>query len=53
MVDGVDLFGITFVLPLRGDEVKSVRLFLFERVEENGVVIMFVSCKGNSKEWRL
>ena len=53
MVDGVGLFGITFVLPLRGDEVKSVRLFLFERVEENGVVIMFISCKGNSKEWRL
>ena len=52
MVDGVGLFGIAFVLPLGGDEVKSFRLFLFDRVEENGVVIIFISCKRNSKEWR-
>lgn len=52
MVDGVVIFGIAFVLPLGGYEVESFRLFLFERVEENGVVIMFIFCKRNSKEWR-
>lgn len=52
MVDGVVIFGIAFVFPLGGDEVESFRLFLFERVEENGVGIIFIFCKRNCKEWR-